>query len=162
MGTRSAATEMHMATASDCAVFSAADSCALITAGLGPVGGEPEGTTGTEVDVTGDPAGLDGVADPAVGGGVDPDVTAGSAALVDDVAAGEVGPRPVDEGFVAGDVDPVGCAGGSGIPLGCGPGDTAGMANPISDASAIRCCRCSSRSGPSSSARAGADASARS
>lgn len=160
MGTRSAATERHTATAFVCAVFSAADSCALMTAGLSPVGGEPEGTTGGEVDIAGDPVGVDAVADPGVGGGGDPDVTAGGVAVVDGgVAPGEVAVGLVDDG---GDPDAVGCGGGRGIPLGCGPDDTAGMANPINDASAIRCWRCSSRSGPSSSARAGDDASERS
>lgn len=85
MGTRSAATEMHRATAFACAVFSAADSCALITAGLSPAVGEPEGSTGADVDVAGDPGGVDSVADSA-GGGVDPDVTAGGVAVVDGVA----------------------------------------------------------------------------
>ncbi len=147
MGTRSAATEMHTAAAFVCAVFSAADSCALIAAGPTPVG-EPEGAAGPEVDVAGDPGGVDGVPDPAVDGGVDPGVTAG------DPAVGFV-----DEGT---DGDAAGSGGGNGIPLGCGPGDTTGMANPINDASAIRCCRCSSRNGPSRSTSSGADASARS
>ena len=169
MGTRSAATEIQTATAFVCAVFSAADSCALITAGLSPVAGEPEGTPSVEVDVAVDPGGVDSVAEPAGGGGVAPGNVAVAAGDVA-VAAGGVTPDAaapgdagfVAEGLVADEADAVGCGGGRGIPLGCGPGDTAGMANPINEANAIKCCRCSSRSGPSSSPRAGADASARS
>jgi hypothetical protein len=100
MGTRSAATEMHTATAFACAVFSAADSCALITAGLSPAVGEPEGDTGADVDVAGDPGDVDCVADPAGGGGVDPDVTAGGVAVVNGVPPGDVAPGDIPPGDV--------------------------------------------------------------
>ncbi len=151
IGTRSAATEIHAATAFACAIFSAADSCALIAGVLSPVDGEPDGTADAD-------AGADKPvreADPADAGGVVPGATAGGVAALDGGGVGAVG--EVDD-----EAETVGCGGGSGMPLGCGPGDTAGMASPMSDASAIRCCRCSSRSGPSNSTRAGASANARS
>ncbi len=155
IGTRSAATERHAATAFACAIFSAADSCALIAAVLSAVDGEPDGTT----EAGGVKPG--GEAVPAGGGVVVPDAAAGGVAALDGGGAPGVGEAVVGEP-VGDEAETVGCGGGRGMPLGCGPGEMAGMASPMSDASAIRCCRCSSRSGPNNSTRAGVSDNARS
>lgn len=150
IGTRSAATAMHAATAFVCAVFSAADSCALTSTGLSVDAG---------ADGSNDAAGVpEAAADPVGGGGaaapVVPEAPVAPAGAVDEVTAPEDGVEvaPVAEG----------CGGGSGTPVGLGPGETAGVASPMRDASAMRCCRCSSRSGPSNATRAGAAVNARS